>query len=174
MFRVCEAALMIALLWLGQGTADGQQPANAPARNGIKGSAHPELIPDREAIAMFFIHISDGPAALPWQARVNLLAPSGLTAEQVAAVINAANVYRAKANAVAAKVKKVKASRLNGALSSNDKTQIDNLMKQQQSELDSVIQNLADEIGREPNERFRSFIEKHFKPTMVYYPPDAK
>jgi len=166
-YKLLYVALVLPSLLVAP-MATAQQSTPPPAS--IKGSEHPELIPDREAIGLFLIHVSDGPAALPWAARVTLLAPSKLTEEQVTMVINAANVYRAKAGRIALKVQALKKALPAKQASPSLQAQLDSLLKEQSADLDEVDNDLKTDLGMSAYSQFRKYIQENFKPTITYYP----
>ncbi len=148
----------------------GQQGQSTAPVVVIQGSETPELIPDREAFRSLFSMLGDRPNNPPaWEFRSALLQPAGLTKDEEAAVVGAANIYSAKSATATRAINALREATPHKRLSEVSEAQIDAVMTAQGNALDQTIHDLENDLGPAAYQRLLSFV-RTWKKNMAIVP----
>lgn len=162
--------LSFVLLLLGVPSAAQQQVTTRPQAV-VNGADTPELIPDREAFRSLFGMLADRLKNPPsGEFRHSILEPIGLTKDEEAAIVGAANVYGAKEASTARALQVLRAATPHKTLSEVPEARVDAIMTAQGVTLDKVIKDLQDELKPESYQRLLKFIRTTWKSKMSLYP----
>lgn len=142
----------------------------SPPPEVIDGSVNAELIPDREALLMFFLTMSDGTSALPVNARAGALRQSGLADPEARSAIAAATQFRAIYSEIIGEMRKLTQGKVNQDLSASTRKELDALVARGWAAVDAAEQSLAAELGGPAHAKLKRFVAEKVKPTMIYAP----
>ena len=167
---VKSCAIALAGFFLLLHPLSGQQAQTTAPAVVIQGSETPELIPDREAFRSLFIMLGDRPDNPPaWALRSALLEPAGLTKDEEAAVVGAANIYAAKSATATRAIKGLREATPHKRLSEVGEGEIDAVMTAQGNALDQIIRDIEGELGPASYQRLLSFV-RNWKKHMAMVP----
>ncbi len=138
-------------------------------RTTIDGSQTPEMIPDAEAYQMMFLTLSDGKASLSRGARLNYLAPSGLSEAEMEIVLDASNQFAIYADSVGQKYKSLIEQRKAGSISQDElSARIRWVYDAAKSQLKEMISSLEAELGSSASTKLLALVRTKVKRSMTY------
>jgi hypothetical protein len=137
----------------------------------IKGSENPELIPERDAYWMLFMHMADGPRAMSRRARILFLQPSGLTEAQMDAVIDAATEYMAASNAIREQFKRFLSANPERPMPAAVRAEYEFVAARELAAFEAAFQRLRSNLDAEGRWRLKKFVNTAVKATMIMTKP---
>lgn len=163
-----RAALLICCIFLVLSAAFAQEPVPLPKE--IRGSEHPELIPDREALMILFLTLSDAPSAFPLDSRRKFLSDGGLGLSDNQTIMAAANRFRLAYTSIIADLKLAKAANGAKSLSTTTKNRMDALVARGWAALEDSRQTLQTSLSPAGALKLQSLLNTNIKPKMVWVP----
>jgi hypothetical protein len=142
-----------------------------PEQVEIKGSANPELIPERDAYWMLFMHMADGPRSLSRGARIRFLRPSGLSDVQIEAVLSAATEYQAASTAIRAGLKDFLKAHPERPMPAAVRAEFDSVAARELAALESALGRMRSSLDAEARWRLKKFVNTTVKATMTMTKP---
>ncbi len=143
-----------------------------PGQVEIKGSANPELIPERDAYWMLFMHMADGPRALSRGARAGFIRSSGLADPQIEAVVQAANEYMASSVQIRSELKAFLKANPERPMSDRVRAEFDSVAARELAALESAIARLRAGLDSEGRWQLKKFVNSTVKSSMSMMKPD--
>lgn len=140
----------------------------SPPPEVIDGSVNAELIPDREALLMFFLTMSDGTSALPVNARAGALRQSGLADPEAKSTIATATRFRAIYNEIIGEMRKLTEGKADQEIPAPTRKELDALVERGWAAVEAADRALAAELGGPAHAKLKRFVAEKVKPTMIY------